>query len=67
VHIEGNLGIGVSNPTERLQVKGLVHSTSGGFRFPDGTTQTTPLLGGGGRHHFGDGGQRLDRRWSAGR
>ncbi|HOX85764.1 MAG TPA: tail fiber domain-containing protein [bacterium] len=46
VHIEGNLGIGVSNPTERLQVKGLVHSTSGGFRFPDGTTQTTAAAGG---------------------
>ncbi len=27
---------------------GIIHSTTGGFRFPDGTTQTTAATGGGG-------------------
>ncbi len=47
VFIEGKLGIGVPNPGERLQVNGLIQSMSGGFRFPDGTTQTTAAAGGG--------------------
>jgi type VI secretion system Hcp family effector len=36
-----NVGIGVENPTEKLQVGGMVHSVADGFRFPDGTVQTT--------------------------
>ena len=36
-----NVGIGVENPTEKLQVGGIVHSVADGFRFPDGTIQTT--------------------------
>jgi len=44
---EGNVGIGVSSPTEKLQVEGIIHSTSGGFKFPDGTVQTTASTGGG--------------------
>jgi type VI secretion system secreted protein Hcp len=35
-----NVGIGVNNPTEKLQVGGIVHSTAEGFRFPDGSLQT---------------------------
>ena len=37
----GNVGIGESNPGQPLVVTGIINSTSGGFVFPDGTTQTT--------------------------
>jgi len=37
----GNVGIGVSNPLDRLEVDGVIYSKNGGFRFPDGTVQTT--------------------------
>ncbi len=37
----GNVGIGNNNPGDKLTVAGAVHSTSGGFIFPDGTTQIT--------------------------
>ena len=37
----GNVGIGTTNPSEKLEVAGTVYSTSGGFKFPDGTVQTT--------------------------
>ena len=43
----GNVGIGTTTPGERLTVAGIIHSTTGGFRFPDGTIQTTataPLI-----------------------
>jgi len=43
----GNVGIGTTSPGERLTVAGTVESTSGGFRFPDGTTQTTKAAGDG--------------------
>jgi hypothetical protein len=42
----GNVGIGTTAPTARLQVTGLIHSTVGGIRFPDGTTQTTATISG---------------------
>ena len=43
-----NVGIGTSAPGSKLTVAGLVESTAGGFRFPDGTTQTTASTGGNG-------------------
>ena len=43
----GNVGIGQVNPGFKLEVMGTIFSSSGGFRFPDGTTQTTAATGGG--------------------
>jgi hypothetical protein len=43
----GNVGIGTTTPAFPLTVAGTIHSTNGGFRFPDGTTQTTAATGGG--------------------
>lgn len=43
----GRLGIGTTSPAERLSVTGTIQSTTGGFKFPDGTTQTTAAVGGG--------------------
>jgi hypothetical protein len=41
LHANGNVGIGQSNPTAKLTVEGTVQSNSGGFKFPDGSVQTT--------------------------
>ena len=43
----GNVGIGTSNPGQKLSVVGTIESTSGGIKFPDGTTQTTAAISGG--------------------
>ncbi len=37
----GNVGIGINTPTQKLSVAGIIESTQGGFKFPDGTVQTT--------------------------
>lgn len=42
------VGIGTTTPGSRLTVAGVVESTSGGVKFPDGTVQTTAASGGGG-------------------
>ena len=39
----GNVGIGTAAPGQRLSVFGTIESTSGGFKFPNGTVQTTAL------------------------
>ena len=44
---DGKVGIGTSTPAYALSVAGTIESTSGGFRFPDGTTQTTAVGVGG--------------------
>jgi len=44
----GNVGIGTTTPTQKLDVAGAIRSSSGGFVFPDGTVQTTAAAGGGG-------------------
>lgn len=44
----GNFLIGATSGTSPLTVAGLIQSTTGGFKFPDGTTQTTAATGGGG-------------------
>jgi len=38
---DGKVGIGTTSPSSKLEVAGTIHSTSGGFKFPDGTTQNT--------------------------
>lgn len=37
----GNLSIGTTTSTSKLTVAGTIESLSGGFKFPDGTIQTT--------------------------
>ena len=42
IRASGGVGIGISDPIAgALDVNGLIRSRTGGFRFPDGTTQTT--------------------------
>jgi hypothetical protein len=42
------VGIGTAAPAYTLDAAGTIRSSSGGFMFPDGTTQTTAASGGGG-------------------
>jgi hypothetical protein len=44
----GNVGIGGVAGSDKLEVAGTIKSNSGGFKFPDGTVQTTAAAGGGG-------------------
>jgi hypothetical protein len=37
----GKIGIGTTSPGQKLSVGGIIESTSGGIKFPDGTTQIT--------------------------
>jgi hypothetical protein len=37
----GKVGIGTTTPTSKLTVQGMVETTLGGYKFPDGTIQTT--------------------------
>ncbi len=37
----GNVGIGTVLPTSTLTVQGIIESMAGGFKFPDGSVQTT--------------------------
>jgi hypothetical protein len=40
----GNVGIGTTTPAYTLDVAGQIHSSTGGYVFPDGTTQTTAFI-----------------------
>ncbi len=40
----GRVGIGTTTPGERLSVQGVIETTSGGVRFPDGSLQETAAL-----------------------
>jgi hypothetical protein len=40
-YFAGKVGIGTTTPGQKLSVVGAVESTTGGFKFPDGTIQTT--------------------------
>jgi hypothetical protein len=46
VTYNGKVGIGTTSPGQKLTVAGTIESTTGGFRFPDGTVQTTADSGG---------------------
>lgn len=39
--VNGKVGVGTATPTSKMTVNGTIESTSGGIKFPDGTTQTT--------------------------
>lgn len=41
VFLNGKVGIGILEPSDMLEVNGIVHACAGGFRFPDDTVQST--------------------------
>ncbi|MFC1682786.1 hypothetical protein ACFL0G_01080 [Candidatus Zixiibacteriota bacterium] len=45
--IQGDVGIGTTSPGSKLEVVGVVHSTSGGFKFPDNSVQTSAAVSSG--------------------
>lgn len=55
----GNVGIGTTTPAYKLDVAGQIRSSSGGFVFPDGTTQTTASVGGGGSSQWTTSGSNI--------
>ena len=42
----GKVGVNTANPTSPLTVQGMIETTLGGVKFPDGTVQTTAALSG---------------------
>jgi hypothetical protein len=44
--VQGNVGIGTATASNPVVANGIVQSVTGGFKFPDGTTQTTAATGG---------------------
>lgn len=44
--LSGNIGIDVAAPASKLTVQGMIETTMGGYKFPDGTVQTTAAVSG---------------------
>jgi hypothetical protein len=44
--LNGNIGIGLATPISKLSVEGMIETTLGGYKFPDGTVQTTAAVSG---------------------
>lgn len=42
----GKIGIGTNSPASKLTVEGMIETTLGGYKFPDGTVQTTAAVSG---------------------
>ena len=67
VKANGRIGIGMTNPRSPLTVSGIIESTSGGFRFPDGTIQSTAATGGSGSIvHSATQNIQLNNHWLSG-
>ena len=47
-----NVGIGTPNPTEKLQVNGMIYTSQGGIKFPDNSVQTTAAFNNSGTNQF---------------
>src|SRR5262252_7852460 len=41
---QGNIGIGIALPNSKLTVQGMIETTLGGYKFPDGSVQTTAAV-----------------------
>jgi len=45
IRASGGVGIGTNDPDAQLDVNGTIKSRTGGFEYPDGTTQTSASIG----------------------
>ncbi len=54
ISASGGVGINTDSPGDALSVAGIIESETGGFRFPDGTVQTSAATGGTGWADDGD-------------